>query len=99
MVWLLYAAILLFSWWVWANLAKRLGYDSAVLYGFFMIVPLVGFVLLLMFALTESPNEQKIRMLKSDGDPKGVRCWTCFEEITPGDVTCPSCGVALRSSP
>jgi hypothetical protein len=45
------------------KLARRLGYEGTT--GLLMMIPGVNYVVLAVWAFTESPNERKIRELKS----------------------------------
>jgi hypothetical protein len=46
------------------KLAKRLGYDGTN--GLLMIIPIVNYIVLAVWAFTESPNERKIRDLQRE---------------------------------
>ena len=47
----------------WCKLAGRLGYDPMM--GILMLIPVVNLVVFLYWAFKESPNEKRIRILKS----------------------------------
>jgi hypothetical protein len=46
------------------KLAKRLGYDGTT--GLLMMIPIVNYIVLAVWAFTESPNERKIRDLQRE---------------------------------
>jgi hypothetical protein len=57
-----YLGLGVFSVVVAVKLAKRLGYDGVA--GLLMLLPIVAYVVLAVWAFTESPNERKIRDLR-----------------------------------
>jgi hypothetical protein len=45
------------------NLARRLGYEGTT--GLLMMIPVVNYIVLAVWAFSESPNERKIRELQT----------------------------------
>jgi hypothetical protein len=97
----------IFSWFCWASMAQRLGYESTGLIGLGMMIPLVNVFLFLFLVFSESPNEQRLRARMVPAAPnlesEAVReeatrteCPACGAPITPADVRCPDCGIKLR---
>jgi hypothetical protein len=108
---LLYVAIVIFGWYCWTTLARRLGYDSPGLIGLGMIVPIISFFVFLFLVFSESPIEQILRGIRRrDGhlgkgrrgellepaEPPPTTCPACGAAITPEDARCPSCEIVLH---
>ena len=88
----------------WAKLANRLGYGGFI--GVLMLIPVVNVITFLILALSESPNEKKLRELTTKLwrlEPREeveeidlTKCPACGASVTEGDTRCPSCKLSFE---
>ena len=64
-VFLFIAVVLVFSVFVYWRVASKAGYNGAL--SLLMFIPLVNFVMILIFAFSEWPIERKLKALEAGG--------------------------------